>query len=523
MMHTMAFAVPPEAPSGVQVEMDGAAARLRWKDESACATGFVVQRSTAADFSQSVVELPAGEGGCLDRAVQPGAGYHYRVKAVNTVGDATDYGNGTVFPVRTAASAWSAPVYLAPHQATALVSSEHLQFHDQRVATVSDPLVVDIGNTGDSALACSIGIQGAGAADYSCPIAQLVVAPGASTGLAVVFAPAAAGLRTANLVLTTNDPDRPSITVALEGRGIAPRASIVPGAIGFGAWMIGHPSTARTATLTNTGSDTLSYSLAMAGADAADFQSSASCAPVLAPGQSCPIQIVFTPSMDGARSAALVVASDDPLAPVVSVPLSGTGTPTPGATDLSATIAGPTRVTLSFTDASTSETAFIVWRAANAGMYLPVAVLQRGAAQSAAIGGTASVDDDSVVAGNMYSYFVTASDGATLSPASNTASVAFTVPLAPSNLVGAAVGIAGDELFDLASLDWLDNSSNETAFEIQRSTSPLFDAPDSHVGPADIPRFEQTVSRDSDYYYRVRARNLVGASGWSGPVLVTTP
>ena len=51
------------------------------------------------------------------------------------------------------------------------------------------------------------------------PTTQQTVAPGASQTFTITFDPTATGLRTGNVTFTTNDPNRPTITVCLTGTG----------------------------------------------------------------------------------------------------------------------------------------------------------------------------------------------------------------------------------------------------------------------------------------------------------------
>ena len=79
-------------------------------------------------------------------------------------------------------------------------------------------------------------------------------------------------------------------------------------------------------TITNTGTAALSISsLTMAGSDPGDFfVGSNGCLSQIAPAASCDLTVRFAPQGQGARSGALMIASNDPAGPA-GVPLSGTG------------------------------------------------------------------------------------------------------------------------------------------------------------------------------------------------------
>jgi FtsP/CotA-like multicopper oxidase with cupredoxin domain len=198
-------------------------------------------------------------------------------------------------------------------------------------------------------------------------------------------------------------------------------------------------------------------------------------------------------------------------------------------TNLAAALnANPARITLTWTDASNNETSFVVWRSANGGVFTQIGTVTRTAAQGAATGGTVTFVNNNtptapLVPGNTYSYYVTAVNAGGSSAPSNTVTVNFRVPAAPTGLTGSAVRIAGNLFQDRATLNWTDNANNETGFQIQRSLSANFAFPTTYNVGANVATFSQNVSRVFNFYYRVRATNAVGNSGWSNTRFVTTP
>jgi hypothetical protein len=65
-------------------------------------------------------------------------------------------------------------------------------------------------------------------------------------------------------------------------------------------------------------------------------------------------------------------------------------------------------------------------------------------------------------------------------------------------------------------LNWVDNSSDEDSFLIERSTSPTGGfAPLATVGPNVGTYADRMVMRKLTYYYRVRAARGVAKSGYS--------
>ena len=93
---------------------------------------------------------------------------------------------------------------------------------------------------------------------------------------------------------------------------------------------------------------------------------------------------------------------------------------------------------------------------------------------------------------------------------------------APTTLTGTAV--AKNAKTATVTLNWADNSNNETGFLVQRADNAAFSAGVTNVTvAADITTFNQTVGRGKTFYYRVLGFNDTTQSGWSNTATVTTP
>ena len=76
-------------------------------------------------------------------------------------------------------------------------------------------------------------------------------------------------------------------------------------------------------------------------------------------------------------------------------------------------------------------------------------------------------------------------------------------------------------------LSWTDNANNETGFIIQWTTDPTFTLGlvSANVGANVTTYTAGSLARGTQYYFRIRAGNGVGQSGWvnASPFPITTP
>jgi hypothetical protein len=138
-------------------------------------------------------------------------------------------------------------------------------------------------------------------------------------------------------LVTATAPFQPMVAVVPADLtvGLAAPAGLVVSfnTLTFPAAYPGFPSAPQALILTNAGAQPITLSLlGFYGVDKGDFSmTSNQCtvSPYLFSGESCTIQITFTPSAVGARNASLSIGSSAPNSPV-QVPLTGTGQPDSG-------------------------------------------------------------------------------------------------------------------------------------------------------------------------------------------------
>jgi hypothetical protein len=108
----------------------------------------------------------------------------------------------------------------------------------------------------------------------------------------------------------------------------APIANLSPSSLTFSQENVGTTSAAQTVTLSNTGNASLSISsIAIGGANPGDFAQTNNCGSSVAAGANCTINVTFTPTAAGSRSAGLAI-NDNAGGGSQTVTLSGQG-PTP--------------------------------------------------------------------------------------------------------------------------------------------------------------------------------------------------
>ncbi len=110
----------------------------------------------------------------------------------------------------------------------------------------------------------------------------------------------------------------------------APDITVTPTSLGFGAVLLKKRSAEKIVTVKNDGTLNLSIgSISLGGANANQFSTAPDkCSKkTLAPGASCTITAHFRPTTIGAKTATLIIPSNDPDENPANVSLSGTGTP----------------------------------------------------------------------------------------------------------------------------------------------------------------------------------------------------
>jgi hypothetical protein len=184
-------------------------------------------------------------------------------------------------------------------------------------------------------------------------------------------------------------------------------------------------------------------------------------------------------------------------------------------TNLTAALQTGPQVSLTWRDNATNETYFAVERCSFAAPATTCSNFAQIAAQGARTNpnpGNVTYVDTTVTFGNSYLYRVAAVNGGGFSAYATLASpvVVPAIPAAPTSFTVSAVKANGPNY--TATLTWI-SAGNPASFTIQRANNAAFNSGLSTFTAAGTAKsLTQTVSRNTTYYYRIRANNNLGAS-----------
>jgi phospholipase C len=201
------------------------------------------------------------------------------------------------------------------------VTPSSLAFGVVPVGTISTGQPVTISNTGTVLVnISSITITGAFLKNSQC---SATLAPGQKCTVLVAFKPVALGQATGSLTITDNAVGSPQ-TVTLSGTGTALGPN--PPSLNFQPQTVGTSSQPQTITITNvapTGNLKITK-ISITGTNVNDFGQTNNCPASLPPGANCAVNVTFTPSATGNRSANVQFIDNGGGSPQL-VPLTGVG------------------------------------------------------------------------------------------------------------------------------------------------------------------------------------------------------
>lgn len=186
---------------------------------------------------------------------------------------------------------------------------------------------VGIRNIGDASMTVgALTLGGAHAAEYRVvgPTVPATVAPGDSLVVRVRLEPTTAGTRSADLIVSCDDPQSSTVQIALAGSGLQGQLSRISGSrIDFGDVTIA-TMIERELRLANSGSAALTIT-SMGSAGSSAFVVAAPSLPLtLQPGDSLSVPVRFLPTATGAANALVTITSNG-MESSVEVQLAGRG------------------------------------------------------------------------------------------------------------------------------------------------------------------------------------------------------
>ena len=183
---------------------------------------------------------------------------------------------------------------------------------------------ITIVNTWTGSLSASVALTGTNTVDY--PITggtcgqQNTLAPDESCTIEVTFRPTTAFTRSAQIVVTSNDPVTPVVTVPLTGVGLQPIIT-PPSPLPVVLPTVVYPSpSAGSAWIYNRGNDNLHItSVTITGSP--ELAMGYDCSGAIEADDFCAVQLACYPHSSGVKTATVTVTSDDPDHPVLVIPV----------------------------------------------------------------------------------------------------------------------------------------------------------------------------------------------------------
>jgi FG-GAP-like repeat/Abnormal spindle-like microcephaly-assoc'd, ASPM-SPD-2-Hydin len=304
-----------------------------FRDDGGISTGFSGADLYLGDFNgDGILDLAGLSPRSLDVTIFLGNGDGTFQSALDFAGDGTggprigvgDFNGDGKLDVVTIGTVNNVPVRSLFMQSGINLSPQSLAFSDQDVGTTSPPQTTTLTNLNSSALPINgITIQGADSKDFAQTNNCGTSLPGnSSCQIQVTFTPKAAGSRTASLQVSYKGLGSPQ-SVSLSGTGVsAPTVSLTPSSLTYKTQLINTTSAPQTATLKNTGDQTVTISSI---STTTPFSETNNCPATLNVGSSCQIQVTFTPTGPGPAQELLSV-SDNAIGSPQTVKLTGTGT-----------------------------------------------------------------------------------------------------------------------------------------------------------------------------------------------------
>ena len=250
-------------------------------------------------------------------------------------------------------------VYGFGQPTTAALTTTPVQFGSVAVGSSATMTATLTATTAVTVTAVSAG-TGVFDSGTTAPALPATLATGGTLKVPITFKPTSPGAATGSLTLTTNQG---TIVVGLNGNGTKPGLEISPSPLDFGQVAVGSGSSlAETLSVTNTG--TTAETVGSVTAPTGTFSATGLPASglVIAPGNSVPVSVTFTPAAAASYTSSLTVASKDAAGDAHTATDSITGQ---GITGVRQLTVSPT--TLSFGDVALGKSGYETFSITNTG------------------------------------------------------------------------------------------------------------------------------------------------------------
>ena len=206
------------------------------------------------------------------------------------------------------------------------LTPQQVNFGNQALNSGSDPRTVALTNAGSAPLdITSIVAGGDFAQTNNCGAA--VPAGGGTCAIQITFTPTTPGNKTDQISIADNANGSPHV-ITVTGNGVNPAGSLTPSpsSLSFPAESVNVTSPAQPVRLTNNGQVAVTLTAISATGDFSETNTCGALPSALNKGDSCTVNVTFTPTASGSRTGAVSVTDDAANSPQ-SVPLTGTGNP----------------------------------------------------------------------------------------------------------------------------------------------------------------------------------------------------
>jgi len=214
---------------------------------------------------------------------------------------------------------------ISPQDAPAVAfTPQSLDFGNQDVNFASSAKSVTVVNEGSAPLSItSIAASGPFSETDNCSTG--VAAGGGTCTIQVTFTPTQTGSATGQITVTDNAQGSPQ-TISLSGTGVTATGAITltPGSLSFGTFTVGQTSPALPVQIQNTSNVAVNISSITASGDFAQTNDCGTLPVTLSSGQSCTVNVTFTPTSSGSLTGTLSI-TDDATGSPQTASLSGTG------------------------------------------------------------------------------------------------------------------------------------------------------------------------------------------------------